>query len=148
MAGNSLYYGGNLDILRHRIESDSVDLVYLDPPFNSNADYNVIFREQSGEKSAAPGAVPAGGARAIASRRHHPRSVGNRRRHGSRGHGERVTGRRRGGVSMPVVKEPAGYQVLATYGRMRYDGDDPPVGSLAGRSAAFGRRLHFLGICR
>ncbi|MGH2514544.1 MAG: DNA methyltransferase [Ktedonobacterales bacterium] len=53
MAGNYLYYGDNLDILRHRIEKESVDLIYLDPPFNSNADYNVIFREQSGEKSAA-----------------------------------------------------------------------------------------------
>ncbi len=53
MADNTLYYGDNLDILRHRIPRESVDLVYLDPPFNSNADYNVIFREQSGEQSAA-----------------------------------------------------------------------------------------------
>ncbi len=53
MPDNYLYYGNNLDILRHRIAPASVDLVYLDPPFNSNADYNVIFREQSGEKSAA-----------------------------------------------------------------------------------------------
>jgi site-specific DNA-methyltransferase (adenine-specific) len=50
---NFLYYGDNLDILRHRISAASVDLVYLDPPFNSNADYNVLFREQSGEQSAA-----------------------------------------------------------------------------------------------
>ncbi len=50
---NTLYYGDNLDILRHHIAANSVDLVYLDPPFNSNADYNVIFREQSGQKSAA-----------------------------------------------------------------------------------------------
>ncbi|HEX6798702.1 MAG TPA: DNA methyltransferase [Ktedonobacterales bacterium] len=53
MADNILYYGDNLDILRHHIPSASVDLIYLDPPFNSNADYNVIFREQSGQRSAA-----------------------------------------------------------------------------------------------
>jgi site-specific DNA-methyltransferase (adenine-specific) len=53
MSGNWLYYGDNLDILRHKVPSASVDLVYLDPPFNSNADYNVIFREESGQKSAA-----------------------------------------------------------------------------------------------
>src|SRR5579863_4650033 len=50
---NRLYYGENLDILRHHIASESVDLVYLDPPFNSKADYNVIFREPTGQKSAA-----------------------------------------------------------------------------------------------
>ncbi|MGH2486405.1 MAG: DNA methyltransferase [Ktedonobacterales bacterium] len=53
MADNTLYYGDNLEILRRYIKDESVDLVYLDPPFNSNADYNVIFREQSGERSAA-----------------------------------------------------------------------------------------------
>ncbi len=42
---NSLYYGDNLDILRRYIKDESVDLVYLDPPFNSNADYNVLFSE-------------------------------------------------------------------------------------------------------
>ena len=47
---NLLYYGDNLDILRRYVEDDSVDLVYLDPPFNSNADYNVLFAEKSGEK--------------------------------------------------------------------------------------------------
>lgn len=51
MAGNSLYYGDNLDMLRHRIEKESVDLVYLDPPFNSNADYRAIFRARSSGKS-------------------------------------------------------------------------------------------------
>jgi site-specific DNA-methyltransferase (adenine-specific) len=35
---NALYYGDNLDILRAHIASESVDLVYLDPPFNSNGD--------------------------------------------------------------------------------------------------------------
>ena len=50
---NSLYYGDNLDILREHVPDESVDLVYLDPPFNSNASYNVLFREQSGEESPA-----------------------------------------------------------------------------------------------
>lgn len=50
---NNLYYGDNLDILRRYIADDSVDLVYLDPPFNSNQDYNVLFHEHSGEDSAA-----------------------------------------------------------------------------------------------
>jgi site-specific DNA-methyltransferase (adenine-specific) len=48
---NVLYYGDNLDILRRYVPGGSVDLVYLDPPFNSNADYNVIFRDESGRKS-------------------------------------------------------------------------------------------------
>ena len=50
---NTLYFGDNLRILRERIAADSVDLIYLDPPFNSNATYNVLFRERSGEDSAA-----------------------------------------------------------------------------------------------
>ena len=50
---NHLYFGDNLDILRQRIPDASVDLIYLDPPFNSNATYNVLFRERSGEESAA-----------------------------------------------------------------------------------------------
>ena len=50
---NTLYYGDNLDILRQHVPGESVDLVYLDPPFNSNASYNVLFKEQSGEASAA-----------------------------------------------------------------------------------------------
>ncbi len=50
---NTLYYGDNLDILRQYIPDESVDLVYLDPPFNSNASYNVLFREKSGEDSPA-----------------------------------------------------------------------------------------------
>jgi site-specific DNA-methyltransferase (adenine-specific) len=52
-AKNTLYFGDNLDILRHRIPAASVDLIYLDPPFNSNADYNVIYKEQSGQLSSA-----------------------------------------------------------------------------------------------
>ncbi|HET9274376.1 MAG TPA: DNA methyltransferase [Methyloceanibacter sp.] len=50
---NKLYYGDNLRILRDHIASESVDLVYLDPPFNSNATYNVLFRSPAGEQSQA-----------------------------------------------------------------------------------------------
>ena len=50
---NALYYGDNLDILREHVADASVDLIYLDPPFNSNATYNVLFQERSGEQSAA-----------------------------------------------------------------------------------------------
>ena len=50
---NALYYGDNLQVLREYIPDESVDLVYLDPPFNSNASYNVLFREKSGEESPA-----------------------------------------------------------------------------------------------
>lgn len=51
MQTNALYYGDNLDILRRYVLDASVDLVYLDPPFNSNRDYNVIFKDESGRKS-------------------------------------------------------------------------------------------------
>jgi len=50
---NLLYYGNNLTILREHIADESVDLIYLDPPFNSAQDYNILFREQDGTKSAA-----------------------------------------------------------------------------------------------
>jgi DNA modification methylase len=50
---NVLYYGDNLDILRHHIPDESIDLIYLDPPFNSNRSYNVLFREETGAASAA-----------------------------------------------------------------------------------------------
>jgi DNA modification methylase len=49
---NRLYYGDNLDVLRRHVENESVDLVYLDPPFNSNANYNVLFAEHDGTKAA------------------------------------------------------------------------------------------------
>ena len=49
---NRLYYGDNLDVLRRHIEDESVDLVYLDPPFNSNASYNVLFAERDGTQAA------------------------------------------------------------------------------------------------
>lgn len=48
---NKLFYGDNLDVLRS-LDPESVDLIYLDPPFNSNRNYNVLFKEKSGEDSA------------------------------------------------------------------------------------------------
>src|ERR1039458_2469334 len=50
---NTLYYGDTLQVLREHIPDKSVDLVYLDPPFNSNQDYNVLFAERDGTKSQA-----------------------------------------------------------------------------------------------
>jgi DNA modification methylase len=52
MSDNTLYYGDNLDVMRRYIKDETVDLVYLDPPFNSNADYNMLFG-QRGEPVAA-----------------------------------------------------------------------------------------------
>jgi len=52
-AANALYYGDNLDVLRESVASGSVDLVYLDPPFNSQAAYNVLFRAPTGAGSQA-----------------------------------------------------------------------------------------------
>ena len=49
----ALFYGDNLDVLRAYVSDESVDLVYLDPPFNSNASYNVLFAEQDGSRSSA-----------------------------------------------------------------------------------------------
>jgi adenine specific DNA methylase Mod len=48
-----LYYGDNLEILRRYIEDESADLVHLDPPFNSNQDYNILFAERNGSRAAA-----------------------------------------------------------------------------------------------
>src|SRR3954465_14127800 len=50
---NTLFYGDNLFILREHISSESVDLIYLDPPFNSNRDYNVLFKDEHGTDSEA-----------------------------------------------------------------------------------------------
>lgn len=50
---NHLYYGDNLQVLREHIATESVDLIYLDPPFNSQATYNVLFRSPKGEQSQA-----------------------------------------------------------------------------------------------
>ena len=46
-----LYYGDNLDVLRAHVPDESVDLIYLDPPFNSNASYNILFRSPTGENA-------------------------------------------------------------------------------------------------
>lgn len=48
---NTLFYGDNLFILREHIASESVDLIYLDPPFNSNRNYNVLFKDEKGVDS-------------------------------------------------------------------------------------------------
>jgi hypothetical protein len=50
---NRLYFCDNLKILREYVATSGVDLIYLDPPFNSSATYNVLFKEKSGEESAA-----------------------------------------------------------------------------------------------
>jgi site-specific DNA-methyltransferase (adenine-specific) len=48
---NTLFYGDNLFILREHIPSESIDLVYLDPPFNSSRNYNVLFKDEKGAES-------------------------------------------------------------------------------------------------
>ena len=48
-----LYYGDNLQVLRENIPDECIDLIYLDPPFNSNANYNVLFKNATGERSEA-----------------------------------------------------------------------------------------------
>ena len=48
---NKLFYGDNLEVLRGELADESVDLIYLDPPFNSNANYNVLFKSRTGEGS-------------------------------------------------------------------------------------------------
>lgn len=53
MPSNKLYYGDNLDVMRRYVRDESVDLVYLDPPFNSRQDYNVLFAEKDGTRAAA-----------------------------------------------------------------------------------------------
>src|SRR5437879_6538926 len=53
MPENKLYYGDNLDVLHRYVKDESVDLVYLDPPFNSRQDYNVLFAEKDGTQAAA-----------------------------------------------------------------------------------------------
>jgi len=50
---NQLFYGDNLDVLQRHIKDESVDLVYLDPPFKSDQDYNVLFAEKDGTAAAA-----------------------------------------------------------------------------------------------
>ena len=53
MADDLLYYGDNLDVLRRYVKDETVDLVYLDPPFKSEQNYNVLFAEKNGSDSAA-----------------------------------------------------------------------------------------------
>ena len=48
---NKLYFGDNLEILREYVAEESVDLIYLDPPFNSKATYNVLFKEKNATDS-------------------------------------------------------------------------------------------------
>ena len=50
---NALYYGDNLSVLREHIKDESVDLIYLDPPFNSKANYNILFQTPKGQNSQA-----------------------------------------------------------------------------------------------
>ena len=50
---NTLFYGDNLVILREHIPSESIDLIYLDPPFNSSRNYNVLFKDEHGTESEA-----------------------------------------------------------------------------------------------
>jgi DNA modification methylase len=50
---NTLFYGDNLPILREYVDDESIDLIYLDPPFNSNRSYNVLFKDESGKEAQA-----------------------------------------------------------------------------------------------
>ena len=50
---NQLYYGDNLQVLREHVADESVDLIYLDPPFNSKRDYNLLFKSPKGQSSEA-----------------------------------------------------------------------------------------------
>ena len=46
---NQLYFGDNLHVLRDHLAAESVDLIYLDPPFNSKRDYNLLFKTPKGQ---------------------------------------------------------------------------------------------------
>lgn len=50
--GNKLFYGDNLDVLRRKIKDETVDLCYIDPPFNSKRNYNQIYNNIGGEDRA------------------------------------------------------------------------------------------------
>jgi site-specific DNA-methyltransferase (adenine-specific) len=50
---NQLYFGDNLSVLREHLKNESVDLIYLDPPFNSKRDYNLLFKSPKGQQSEA-----------------------------------------------------------------------------------------------
>src|SRR5689334_20558158 len=49
---NQLFYGDNLDVLRRHVEDESVDLVYLDPPFKADRNYKVQFAAKDGTQAA------------------------------------------------------------------------------------------------
>lgn len=53
MKTNVLYFGNNLNVLRERIPDESVDLIYIDPPFNSSRNFFVLFKDRTGKASAA-----------------------------------------------------------------------------------------------
>ena len=48
---NLLFYGDNLEVTRKWIKDETVDLIYLDPPFNSNRTYNVLFKRKTGHEA-------------------------------------------------------------------------------------------------
>lgn len=50
LSKNTLFYGDNLPILREHLADESIDLIYLDPPFNSNRSYNVLFKNEQGKE--------------------------------------------------------------------------------------------------
>jgi site-specific DNA-methyltransferase (adenine-specific) len=49
---NTLFYGDNLEVLREHIKDETIDLIYLDPPFNSSRSYNVLFKDEDGSSDA------------------------------------------------------------------------------------------------
>jgi site-specific DNA-methyltransferase (adenine-specific) len=51
ISNNTLFYGDNLEILKEYIGDNSIDLIYLDPPFNSSRNYNVLFKDEHGKDS-------------------------------------------------------------------------------------------------
>jgi hypothetical protein len=53
-----LYFGDKLDVLRDHVSDESVDLIYLDPPFNSKRDYNLLFKSPRGLHSSRFGTLP------------------------------------------------------------------------------------------
>jgi len=53
MRDNLLYYGDNLGVLRRHIKDETIDLIYLDPPFKSNQVYNILFAERNNSNAAA-----------------------------------------------------------------------------------------------
>ena len=63
---NTLFYGDNFDALRQHADDQAVDRIYFDPPFNSNADYDVLYSNQQGTRWSAPPAPERGMARCVA----------------------------------------------------------------------------------